>query len=181
MIYQEVENIQGRHAIGNQIDALLFRPTTDEHKQIRVWILGDTSPLLSLSFHFGSFSLSVVVNNDILGGNWVQVQSFNVAGIGIGEGVDVFEGPESGIASPRAFTVFVGDAGDTDRLLVDGDERGGGVEQVEGVPELDVFRAVLLADVECGADFLHLLLRAKRPQTLEFGVVKGQTDGEDLG
>jgi hypothetical protein len=37
------------------------------------------------------------------------------------------------------------------------------MKQVEGVSELDVFRAMFLADVECGADFLYLLLRAKRP------------------
>ena len=55
------------------------------------------------------------------------------------------------------------------------------MEQVEGVSELYVFRAVFLADVECGADFLHFFLRTKRPQTLELGIVEGQTDRDDLG
>ena len=55
------------------------------------------------------------------------------------------------------------------------------MEQVECVSELDVFRAVLLADVERGTDFLHFLLRTKRPQTLELSVVKRQTDRKDLG
>ena len=93
----------------------------------------------------------------------------------------MLEGPESGVASPRPFTVFIRDTSNTDGVLVDGNVRGGGMEQVEGVPELDVFRAVFLADVECGADFLHFLLRTKWPQTLELGIVEGQTDRDDLG
>ena len=83
--------------------------------------------------------------------------------------------------SPRTLAVFVRHTGDTDGVLVLRNERGGGVEQVERVSELDVFRAVLFADVKRGTDFLHFLLRTKRPQTLELGVVKGQTDWKDLG
>jgi hypothetical protein len=41
----------------------------------------------------------------------------------------------------------------------------GGMEQIKCVPKPDIFHAVLLADVECGTEFLHLVLRAERPQT----------------
>ena len=40
---------------------------------------------------------------------------------------------------------------------------------------------MFLADIERGTDFLHLLFRTKRPQTLELGIVEGQTDRDDLG
>ena len=55
------------------------------------------------------------------------------------------------------------------------------MEQVEGVSELNVFRAVLFADIESGTDFFYLLPRAKRLKTLELGFVKRQTDGKNLG
>ena len=55
------------------------------------------------------------------------------------------------------------------------------MEQSKCVPELDIFHAVLPADVECGTDFLHLVLRAEWPQTLELGIVEGQTNRNDLG
>lgn len=42
-------------------------------------------------------------------------------------------------------------------------------------------RADFLAQVESGTNFLHLLLGSQRPKTLEFGIVKGQADGKDLG
>jgi len=93
----------------------------------------------------------------------------------------VLEGPESGVASPRSFTVFIRDTSNTDGVLVDGNVQGGGVEQVEGVSELDIFRAMFLTDVERRTDFLHLLFRTKRPQTLEFSIVEGQTNRDDLG
>ena len=93
----------------------------------------------------------------------------------------MFEGPESRVTSPRAFVVLIGHTGDTDGILVNRNERGGSVEQVGGVSELNIFRAVLLADVKCGADFLHFLLRMERPQTLELSVMEGQTDGNCLG
>ena len=53
--------------------------------------------------------------------------------------------------SPRPFTILIGHASNTDRLLVNGDEGGCGVEWIEGVPESDGFHAVLLADV--GQDY----------------------------
>jgi hypothetical protein len=40
---------------------------------------------------------------------------------------------------------------------------------------------VLFTDVEHRAYLLHCLLHTKRPQTLELGVVRGQTDRDDLG
>ena len=55
------------------------------------------------------------------------------------------------------------------------------MKRVERVPELDIFRAGLLADVERRADPLHLLLGAQRPQTLELGDVEREADGEDIG
>ena len=55
------------------------------------------------------------------------------------------------------------------------------MEQVEGVSELNVFRAVFLAYVERRTDLLHLFLGTKRPQTPELSVVEGQTDRHDLG
>ena len=61
------------------------------------------------------------------------------------------------------------------------DERSRGVQQVERVSKLDILGAVFLADVECRTDLLHLFLCAERPQTLELGIMKGQTDGDDLG
>ena len=75
----------------------------------------------------------------------------------------MLEGPESGVASPRSFTVFIRDTSNTDGVLVDGNVRGGGMERVEGVSELDIFRTMFLADVERGTDFLHLLFRMERP------------------
>ena len=111
----------------------------------------------------------------------VLVESRDIRGVGVGQRVDVLERPERGVPSPRTLAVLVGHTGDTDRLLVDRDERGGGVEQVERVAELDVFRARLLGHVERAADLLHLFLRPERPQTLELGVVQTQTYGKDLG
>ena len=64
---------------------------------------------------------------------------------------------------------------------MDGDKRRGSVQQVERVAELNILRAVRLADVECRADLLHLFLRAQGPQTLELSVVERQADGDDLG
>ena len=52
-------------------------------------------------------------------------------------------GPEGGVASPGPFTAFIRDVSNANGILVD---RGGGMEQVEGVSELDTFRAVFLAD-----------------------------------
>ena len=60
------------------------------------------------------------------------------------------------------------------------DERGSGVENVEAISELNVFRAMLLFGVERGTDLLHLL-DAKRLCTSELGILRGQEDREVLG
>ena len=62
----------------------------------------------STPFCFGSFSFGVAVHNDVFGGNWVLVQGFDIARVEIGQGVNVLEGQEGGIASPRLFTVLIG-------------------------------------------------------------------------
>ena len=62
----------------------------------------------STPFCFGSLSFSVAVRNDVFGCNWVSVQGFDIARVGIGPGVNVLESPEGGIASPRPFTVLNG-------------------------------------------------------------------------
>ena len=87
----------------------------------------------------------------------------------------MFEGPESRVMTPRAFAILIGHNGNADEILVNRNEQGGSVEQVEGVC------AVLFADVKCRADFLHFLLRMERLQTLGLSAVEGQTDGDDLG
>jgi len=136
------------------------------------------------------------------------VESCDIGRIGVGEGIDGSKSPEGRVSSPGSLSVLVRHSSDSDRVLVNADERGGGVEQVERVPELDVLmerreerrissrktrrrgresedathlRAKLLRDVESSANLLHLLLRSKRPETLELGVVKGEADGDDLG
>jgi hypothetical protein len=63
---------------------------------------------------------------------------------------------------------------------VDGDEGGSSVKQVKGISVLDVLRRDLLWQVERSADLIHFLLVSKRPETLELGVVKGETGREDL-
>ena len=83
---------------------------------------------------------------------------------------------KGGVTSPGTFAVLIRHTGDTDGVLVDRNERSGSMEQVEGVFELNVFRAVFLAYVECRTDLLHPFLGTKRRQTLELGVVEGQTD-----
>ena len=70
----------------------------------------------------------------------------------------MFHGPERRLMCLRTLAALVRHTGDTDGLLVDADERRGGVEQVECVTELHVLRAMLFADVERGTDFLHFFL-----------------------
>ena len=65
-----------------------------------------------------------MVNNDILGGDRVLIQSLNVAGAVIGQRSDLFEGPGGGVMKLRVFASPVHN------------ESGSGMEQVEGVPEL---------------------------------------------
>ena len=60
-------------------------------------------------------------------------------------------------------------------------DEGGGVEEVEGVTELNVLGATLLANVERRAHFLHLLPGPERPETLELGVVEERQEGMTLG
>jgi hypothetical protein len=152
-----------------------------EYEQVRIGVLSDGSPLLGLAFHFRSSGFRVLVKDNILYGDRVLVQSFNIVGVRVGEGVNMFEGPECRVTSPRPFAISVRVTGNTNRLLVDRDEGGSGAENIEGVSELNVFRAVLLAHVERRTGLLHLFFSAKRPQNLELGVVQKQADGEDFG
>lgn len=121
----------------------------------------------------GTLSLGILVDLDVTDGHGVLIEGSDIRRIGVGERVDVLESPESGVTSPRTLSVLVRHTGDTDGLLVHGNEGSSRVEQVERVTELHVLRAVLLADVERRADFLHLFLGAQRPETLELGIVEG--------
>lgn len=64
----------------------------------------------------------------------------------------MLEHPQNGIPCPTTLSVLVRHAGNTDRLLVYAVKGRGGVEQIEGVTELHIFRTVFLADVERGAN-----------------------------
>ena len=86
-----------------------------------------------------------MVHNNILASDRISIQRFDVTGVGIGKGINLFESPKNGVTSPSPLAVFILYTGDTDRLPVNGDERGGGVAKIEGVSELYVFRAVSLA------------------------------------
>ena len=109
---------------------------------------------------FGTLSFGSLVNLDILDVQWVLVERGDITRIRVGKRVDMFQGPESGITSPTTFAVLqsealvsdprrkryrksnylVGHTSNTDRLLVDTDKRGRGVQQVEGIPELNVLQ-----------------------------------------
>ena len=55
-----------RHNIRNQIDTLLLRSTTNEHKQIRLRVLRNTRPLLCLFLELRSFRLRILIDPDVL-------------------------------------------------------------------------------------------------------------------
>ena len=114
------ENFSHRkHNISNQINTLLLRPTADEHKQVRLRVVRDTSPFLRLSLEFRSFRLRLLIDCNVLSRNRLRVQSLDIGGVRIWQGIDVLEGPESGVTSPRPFTVFIRDTSNTDGILVD--------------------------------------------------------------
>ena len=172
---------QGRHDVGDEVDTLLLGPTTDEHEQVGVGVLPDTCPLLRLALELGTLGLGVGVDLDLVDVDLLVVEGSNIRRVGVRERVNVTQSPERGITSPRTLSVLVRHTGDTNRLLVVRDERGGGVQEVERVAKLDVLGAHVLGNVERRAHLLHLLLRAQRPETLELGIVQRETDGHDLG
>ena len=110
MIYQGVENVQGWHGISDQTNALPFRPTADEREQIRVGLLGDTNPFLSLALHFGSFSFSSIVHNGVLGGDRVPIQSLYITAGSLGTLILDFVGV--------VFTVFGGTPSQLETVLI---------------------------------------------------------------
>ena len=68
----------GRHNIGNQIDTLLLRPSSYEHKQIGVGVLLDVGPLLRLPLVLGSLCLGCGVNLDITQFHRLLVKGSNI-------------------------------------------------------------------------------------------------------
>jgi hypothetical protein len=71
----------GRHNIRNQIDTLLLRPSSHEHKQIGLGILLDTGPLLCLPLELGSLRLGLSINPDVAQCHRVLVQGGNIGGV----------------------------------------------------------------------------------------------------
>ena len=131
---------EGRHDVGDEIDSLLLGPSTDEDEEVGVGILLDSSPFLSESLVLRSKLLSDDVDDDLVDCDGLFVEGGDVGRIGVGEGIDGSKSPESRVSSPRSLSVLVRDSSDSDRVLVNADERSGGVKQVEGVSELDVLR-----------------------------------------
>ena len=73
----------------------------------------DTSPFLCLTFVLRTFGFRALVDLNILDLDSVFVKSLDIARVRIRQRVDVLEGPQRGVTSPTAFTIFVRDTGDT--------------------------------------------------------------------
>ena len=101
------KHIQRRHNIGDEIDTLLLGPTTDEHKQVSIWILPDTCPFLCLSLQLGPLCLSLLIDLDVSNSNRILIQGSNVRRIRVRQRVDVFKRPQSRVPRPTALSVLV--------------------------------------------------------------------------
>src|SRR6266702_5206653 len=141
-------------------------------------ILLNPGPLLGLPFVLGTLCFRFLVDFDVCYLDCVLIQGVNVARIGVRQRIYMFKGPEGGISSPGSLAVFVRHTSNTDGFLMYANKGCRGMEQIERLSELHIFCAVPLTDIARRTDFFHLLLSAQRPETLKFGVMEGQANGE---
>ncbi|QBZ66478.1 hypothetical protein PoMZ_13457 [Pyricularia oryzae] len=170
--------------VGDEVHALLQRPATDKHKQVRVRVDVEAGPLLSLPPEVATLGLGLLVDLYVLGLLLLRllrrVPVVPVRGVRVGQLANVLETPEDGVAGQRTVAVLFGHAHGAEPALVQTEVAGTGVQQVEDGAVLHVLRDDLGGQAKHLAHLLALLGRSHGPETLELGVVERETDGDGL-
>ena len=77
--------------VGDDVDALLLGPTTDEDKELSVGVLLDVGPLLRLALELRTLGLGLAVDLNALDVDVVLLERRNVVGVGVGQRVDAVQ------------------------------------------------------------------------------------------
>lgn len=120
--------------VGDDVDALLLGPTTDEDEELCVGVLLDVGPLLRLTLELRTLGLGLAVDLDALDVDVVLLERRDVVGVGVRQRVDAaqtggmsqrdggkaagrrcsrLERPERRIPSPGSLAVLVRHSGDS--------------------------------------------------------------------